>query len=345
MLFFGPNEKKIEQLKAQNKLTELLKILDGLVAKPYPKDRDRNLFLATVKAIVSLSSNNEKLVCDTFFDYALYEHHNGNLIPDYQIEALLDAVASLKSSYAIKTLCNRHMATGKYYPLPAKIHHVLTCGGETSARILIQFLEESHLEERKHFLISLLGWTHEPAAMAYLINLLSKYQNEKIYGELEDAIVRFGNDAFDSLVGLLGKEIPASSVLVIASCLVHFGSNNAAPYLIKAKISLQKKNRLDPSDRKNLEKAIRDLGFHCTSHQWDKCVCEICGEIRDGYHQFDRQKCVCSFCQQEFHDWDVCNCRKCTATRHAWYDLGGRGIYLGKRCERCGEEIPWVRDD
>ncbi len=226
-----------------------------------------------------------------------------------------------------------------------KINHVLTCAGETSARILIQILAESPLEERKHYLIILLGRTHEPAALAYLKKLLGKYQNREIYGALENAIVLFGNDAFEPLVDLLGKEIPCSSVMVITSCLVHLGNNNAAPYLIKAKISLQKKNWLDPSDRKNLEKAIRDLGFYCTSHQWDKCVCEICGEIRDGYHQFDRQKCVCSICQQEFHDWDGCICRKCNATRHEWYDLGGRGIYLGKRCERCGEEIPWVRDD
>ncbi len=81
MLFFGPNEKKIEQLKLQNKLTELLKILDGLITQSKPNDKDRKLFHAAVQAVVSLSSNNEKLVCDKFFDYALYGYHNGKKSP------------------------------------------------------------------------------------------------------------------------------------------------------------------------------------------------------------------------------------------------------------------------
>jgi hypothetical protein len=64
------------------------------------------------------------------------------------------------------------------------------------------------------------------------------------------------------------------------------------------------------------------------AHEWNGCKCSICDKIRNADHKWNGCKCsICDTIRNEGHKWNGCKCSQCGREEHNWED---------GRCRACG---------
>ena len=100
----------------------------------------------------------------------------------------------------------------------------------------------------------------------------------------------------------------------------------------------KKEDLLEAADhnRRDIADAARRRVCALYGHNWDGCMCSVCGARRNEQHHRVDCKCTrCYYSPMEWHDWDGCTCRRCGAVRSEGHDWSN-GVF----CTRCGAVQP-----
>lgn len=343
MFLFGPSEKQIENLRKQNKIADLIKIIDSLFGKT--DEKSMNLLREAANAATSLLPSNPATACKQLIEMAANDYIKTRQSPLSHRIILLEALGAIKNERVLEEILENYSIWRIHdREFINRLEATLTGAEEISTAVLIKADKSKSMHDRS-FIFRMLGKTGDPLALNYLAECLNSKFEYELKAPLLNAIVQFGKAAVTPLTARLEQSDHGYLYDELTEALLKIGDSSAAVAILQARKKLKDTNEADRRTRKKMEEAAKKLGFRCEEHDWNGCMCETCGEIRDEQHKLSESGCICLVCRKEFHDWDECLCRKCSADRHEWVSMGGRGIYLGECCQRCNEKKHWSRDD
>ena len=100
-------------------------------------------------------------------------------------------------------------------------------------------------------------------------------------------------------------------------------NNLADPLIAKEVIPYLAKNSKNFNVRSPAEQWIKSHLQTLCDHNWNGCMCKLCGVIRDEQHHLSN--CRCTVCGKVLHHFVGCVCKICNEVVHDW-EILSKGI-------------------